>query len=382
MIIRVFFCGFAPITFGMTPAYPKHYSKTKMDAFYEKIMRPILFKQNPEAAHEMALQAMKIVGAVPPLRAVMEYLNLIKTEKPVNVFGLEFPNRVGLAAGFDKDAYAFRAAAAFGFGHIEIGTVSMLKQPGNPKPRIFRYPDLEAVVNSCGFPNDGAEEIAVRLASTVSKSATKRRPLGINIGKSKITDLDKAADDYLFSFNALADYADFFVINVSSPNTPELRRLQGRDFLPNLLGAVSKANDDRAKKLSSKRIPIVLKIAPDLTFTEIDSIIEILQSFKLDAICATNTTVERARENMQPKGGMSGAPLFEKSLGIVRYISKATDGKLPIIAVGGITNTERAGAMMDAGASLVQIYTGMIFRGPFFARSIAKSLLWRDSDWV
>ena len=351
-----------------------------MDAFYEKIMRPILFTQNPEVAHEMALRAMKVVGAVPPLRMVMEYLNLIKTKKPVNVFGVDFPNRVGLAAGFDKDAHAFRAAAAFGFGHIEIGTISMLKQAGNPKPRMFRYPDLEAVVNSCGFPNDGAEEISARLAQTVTAKGRKTCPLGINIGKSKITPLENAAEDYLFSFNALANYADFFVINVSSPNTPELRKLQGKEFLPNLLSAVSKANEDRAKKLGVKRIPIILKIAPDLTYPEIDSILEVLTSLNLDGICATNTTIERVRDGMETKGGMSGAPLFEKSVQVVRYISKATEGKLPIIAVGGITNTERAGEMINAGASLVQIYTGMIYRGPFFARSIAKSLLWKDSD--
>lgn len=351
-----------------------------MDAFYENILRPILFKQNPEVAHDMAMRAMKVVGAVPPLRCLMEYLSLVKTKKPVNVFGIEFPNRVGLAAGFDKDAHVYRAASAFGFGHVEIGTVSMHKQAGNPKPRMFRYPDLEAIVNSCGFPNDGCEEIAKRLAA----SALKKRscPLGINIGKSKITPLDEAASDYLASFNALATYADFLVINVSSPNTPELRKLQGREYLPNLLGAVSKANEDRAKKLGVKRIPIVLKIAPDLTYREIDSILEILTDLHLDGICATNTTVERARENMQPKGGMSGAPLFGKSLQIVRYISKATEGKLPIVAVGGITNTERAGEMINAGASLVQIYSGMIFRGPFFARQIAKSLEWKDSDWL
>lgn len=353
-----------------------------IDAFYEKLLRPILFKQNPEAAHDMALQAMKLVGAVPPLRRAMEHLNLVRAQKPINVFGVNFPNRVGLAAGFDKDAQIFRAAAAFGFGHIEIGTVSMLKQAGNPKPRIFRYPALEAVVNSCGFPNDGAEAISARLAATATKKGRALCPLGVNIGKSKITPLENAAEDYLFSFNALADYADFFTINVSSPNTPELRRLQGKDFLPELLGAIVKANEDRAKKLSAPKIPIILKIAPDLTFAEIDAILQVLTDLSLDGICATNTTIERADANMQPKGGMSGAPLFEKSLGIVRYISKATEGKLPIIAVGGITNAERAGDMLNAGASLVQIYTGMIFRGPFFARTIAKSLLWKDSDWL
>ena len=355
-----------------------------MDVFYEKIMRPILFTQNPELAHDLALKAMRVVSAVPPLRAAMEYLNLVKTEKPVKLFGLDFPNRIGLAAGFDKDAYIWRAAAAFGFGHVEIGTVSKFKQAGNPKPRLFRYPYAEAVVNACGFPNDGAEEIAKRLAVAMGKNRaiTKKCPLGINIGKSKITPLEEAAEDYLFSFSALADYADYFTINVSSPNTPELRRLQGKEFLPDLLGAISAANADRAKKLGVPKIPIILKIAPDLTFAEIDAILSILFELNLDGICATNTTVERTDPKMKIVGGLSGAPLFQKSLEIVSYIAKATGGKLPIIGVGGITDAERAGKMMNAGASLLQVYTGMIFRGPFYARSLANSLLWRDKNWL
>ena len=356
-----------------------------MDPLYENIIRPVLFTQDPETMHELALKAMTIVGAVPPLRVAMEYFNLIKTPNPIKLFGLEFPNRVGLAAGFDKDAYAWRGAAAFGFGHVEIGTVSMLKQAGNPRPRMFRYPSEEAIVNGCGFPNDGAEQIAARLAKVLGKNRalTKKCPLGINIGKSKITPLEEAASDYLFSFNALADYADFFVINVSSPNTPELRRLQGKDFLPNLLGTVSKANEDRSKKLGVARIPIILKIAPDLSFEDIDAILSILMELKLDGICATNTTIARPSDGRYEKtGGLSGKPLFDKSIEVVKYISKASEGKLPIIGVGGITDVQRAGEMMNAGASLVQIYSGMVYRGPFFPRSIANALVWRDSDWV
>lgn len=356
-----------------------------MDYLYEKIVRPVFFTQDPEMAHNVALKAMQVVGAVAPVRKVMELLNLVKTPNKINVFGVDFPNRVGLAAGFDKDAFAFRAAGAFGFGHVEIGTVSRQKQPGNPRPRYFRYPEAEGVVNCCGFPNDGAQEIANRLSKTVGSAAKKRLvPIGINIGKSKITPLEEAAQDYLFSFNALADYADFFVVNVSSPNTPELRRLQGSEYLSNLLWALARANDDRAKKLGVRRIPMILKIAPDLTFSEIDSILSVLHEVGLDGVCATNTTVERGESfsYMEKAGGLSGAPLFEKSIEVVRYISKATGGKLPIIGVGGITNVKRAGEMMNAGASLVQIYTGMIYRGPFFARDVAKALLWRDSDWV
>ena len=356
-----------------------------MDYLYEKVLRPIFFTQDPEVAHSMALKAMQVVGAVAPLRRVMEMLNFVKTPRKIKVFGVDFPNRVGLAAGFDKDALAFRSAAAFGFGHIEIGTISKMKQPGNPRPRYFRYPEVEGVVNCCGFPNDGAEEIAKRLSKLLGeKSENRLFPVGINIGKSKITPLEEAAADYLFSFNALADYADFFVINVSSPNTPELRRLQGRDHLPNLLRAVVRANEDRSKKLGVGRVPIVLKIAPDLSFAEIDSILSIAYEVGIDGVCATNTTIKRDSEfsYMEKAGGLSGAPLFDRSLEVVKYISKATSGKLPIIGVGGITSVERAGDMMNAGASLVQIYTGMVYRGPFFARDIAKGLMWRDSNWV
>lgn len=357
-----------------------------MDALYENIIRPIFFTQDPEAAHDAAVWAMKTVGAIPPLRWAMEYLNLVKTQKPVNVFGIEFPNRVGLAAGFDKDALGWRGAASVGFGHIEIGTVSWHKQSGNPRPRMFRYPKSEAIVNACGFPNDGAEIISKRLASSMGPAAKSKKkiPVGINIGKSKIAPLEEAAEDYLKSFNALVEYADFFVINVSSPNTPELRKLQGQEFLPSLLSAISKANADRAKKLNSKKVPLVLKIAPDLSFSEIDSILSILMELEFDGISATNTTIERPSENpeMEKAGGLSGLPLFEKSLEIVKYISKATSNKLPIIGVGGIVTPEMAGIMMNEGASLVQIYTALIYRGPFFPRALAQSLSWRDRDWV
>lgn len=354
-----------------------------MDVFYEKILRPILFKQDPETAHELAMRAMHLAANLTPLRLLMESLNLVRTEKPIKLFGLEFPNQIGLAAGFDKDAHIWRGAGAFGFGHVEIGTVSRQKQAGNPKPRMFRYPDDEAVVNACGFPNDGAEVIAKRLSKFPAKRKRKV-PLGINIGKSKITPLEEAAEDYVFSFNALADYADFFVVNVSSPNTPELRRLQGTDFLPNLLSEIKKANLDRAKKLGGSKIPIVLKIAPDLTFREIDSILAVLLELEFDGICATNTTITRpeACPYMEKSGGLSGGPLFEKSVEVVSYIHRLLKGKLPIIGVGGITNAERAGRMADAGASLIQVYTGMIFRGPFYARELAKSLKWRYTDWV
>ena len=358
--------------------------KIEMDCIYEKLVKPIFFKQDPEKIHELAIKAMHIIGSIAPLRAAMEKFNLVRDEKPTEIFGVEFPNKIGLAAGFDKEALAWRAAAAFGFGHLEIGTISMHKQSGNPKPRIFRYPDESAIVNSCGFPNDGAETIAARLRKVCSKK-TKRIPLGINIGKSKVTPLEEAAKDYIFSYNALAEFADFFVINVSSPNTPELRKLQGAAYLPELLKAIKEADSERAAKFGIPKIPILLKIAPDLSFREIDSILEIVSELKIDGMVATNTTITRPQnmDYMVKTGGLSGKPLFGKSLEIVSYICKKTEGAIPVIGVGGIHDTECAAKMLDAGASLVQIYSSFIFNGPFFARELAKSLAWRcGRDWV
>lgn len=358
--------------------------KIEMDCIYEKLVKPIFFKQDPEKIHELAIKAMHIIGSIAPLRAAMEKFNLVRDEKPTEIFGVEFPNKIGLAAGFDKEALAWRAAAAFGFGHLEIGTISMHKQSGNPKPRIFRYPEEAAIVNSCGFPNDGAEAIAARLRKVCSKK-TKKIPLGINIGKSKVTPLEEAAKDYIFSYNALAEFADFFVINVSSPNTPELRKLQGASYLPELLKAIKEADSERAAKFGIPKIPILLKIAPDLSFREIDSILEIVSELKIDGMVATNTTVTRPQnmDYMVKTGGLSGKPLFGKSLEIVSYICKKTEGAIPVIGVGGIHDTECAAKMLDAGASLVQIYSSFIFNGPFFARELAKSLAWRcGRDWV
>lgn len=355
-----------------------------MDPIYEKIVKPIFFKQDPENVHEMAVKFMNIVGKVAPLRSVMEKFNFIRDEKPTEVFGVAFPNKVGLAAGFDKDALAWRAAAAFGFGHIEIGTISKHKQSGNPKPRVFRYPAQEALVNSFGFPNDGAEAIAERLEKTYNKKS-KKIPLGINIGKSKVTPIEEAAEDYIFSYSALAKFADFFVVNVSSPNTPELRRLQGSDYLPNLLTEIKNADSDRASKFGVQRIPILLKIAPDLSFREIDGIIETVGRLGIDGIVATNTTVTRPADMgfMEKAGGLSGKPIFKKSLEIVSYICEKTGGSIPVIGVGGIYNSECAARMLDAGACLTQIYSSFIFNGPFFAKELAKSMHWRGgAEWV
>jgi len=351
-----------------------------MDFFFEKLTRPLLFKQDPESAHELAITGLKLLASIAPLRLAMEKFNLVKYSKPVNVFGVNFPNCVGLAAGFDKDATCWRAMPALGFGFSEIGTFTKHKQAGNQKPRVFRYPENEAVVNSMGFPNEGSEAAAKRLSKTIS---SKKTPLGINIGKSKVTPLEEAASDYIFSFNTLADYADYFCLNLSSPNTPELRKLQTKEYLHALLDSVQQANIQRAEKLAKKRIPLLVKIAPDLSFSEIDEILETMQDLSYDGIVATNTTISRPeKSSYETSGGLSGKPLFEKSLEIVSYISKHTNAKLPIIGVGGINDAECAGKMLNAGASLIQIYTPMIFRGPFYAKYLAKSAQWRHEDWL
>jgi dihydroorotate dehydrogenase len=283
---------------------------------------------------------------------------------------LKFPNAVGLAAGFDKNARAWPAAAALGFGHVEIGTVTALAQPGNPTPRMFRYPPQEAVINRMGFNNDGAEAVAARLA-TQPGPGQRRIPLGVNLGKSKVTDLERATEDYLASFARLADHADYLVLNVSSPNTPNLRELQDESRLRELLGAVTAANAARAR-----RVPLLLKIAPDLTWPQIDAVLGVIAEFALDGVIATNTTLARPGffAGVNEAGGLSGAPLRRRATEIINYISRATSGRLPIIGVGGISDPASAGEKLDAGATLVQVYTGMVYRGPFFAADLARAL--------
>jgi dihydroorotate dehydrogenase len=299
--------------------------------------------------------------------------------QPIEAFGLRFANAVGLAAGFDKNARAWPAAAAMGFGHVEIGTVTAHAQPGNPKPRMFRYPQQEAVINRMGFNNEGSAAVAARLAKQPPRGQ-RRIPLGVNLGKSKIADIEKAAEDYLVSFDRLADYADYLVLNVSSPNTPNLRQLQDEPRLRELLAAITRANRERASAAGKQRVPILLKIAPDLTWPQIDTVLTVIADYGLDGIIATNTTLARPGyfATVNESGGLSGAPLARRSTEIVGYISKATNRKLPIIGVGGIVNAEIAAEKLDAGATLVQVYTGMIYRGPFFAADIAHALLERQ----
>jgi len=348
-----------------------------MGVIYEKLVRRALFTLDPEHAHELGVHALALLGALPPLCRLLERSRGLPAarHRPVEAFGLKFPNAVGLAAGFDKNARAWPAAAALGFGHVEIGTVTALRQPGNDRPRVFRYPAAEAVINRMGFNNDGAEAVAARLARQPGPGR-RRIPLGINLGKSKVVPLDEAVADYLASFARLAGHADYLVLNVSSPNTPGLRQLQDGGRLRELLGAVTAANRARAAQPGRARKPLLLKIAPDLTFPQIDAVLETIAEFGLDGIIATNTTLARPGPfaAVGEAGGLSGAPLRLRATEVIRYIARATAGRLPIIGVGGITDAESAGEKLDAGATLVQLYTGLIYRGPFLAAAVARAL--------
>ncbi len=352
-----------------------------MGVIYEKLLRPRLFSQDAEKSHEQALLALQTLARFAPLCSLLAWGNRVHGAKPIELFGLKFPNAVGLAAGFDKNAIGWRAAPALGFGHVEIGTVTLHAQPGNARPRMFRLPEHEALINRLGFPNEGAEAIAQRLARFPAKS--RAIPLGVNLGKSKAVPLEQAANDYLASFNLLADHADYFVINVSSPNTPELRRLQTSEFLPGLLKLMRKSARDRARKLGTRPAPLLLKIAPDLAFAEIDELLATVAEHEIEGIIATNTTLARPGiVGAAEAGGLSGRPLHPRVVEIVRFISLATQGRLPIIGCGGVMQPADAHRLMDNGAALIQLYTGMVYRGPFFARDLAHALSWRHREWV
>jgi dihydroorotate dehydrogenase len=345
-----------------------------MGFLYERVVAPLLYRLDPETAHTAGLRAMGLLGALGPLRALLERGLAPPGTGPIALAGLRFPNAVGLAAGFDKDGLGWRGAAALGFGHVEVGTVTRLAQPGNPRPRVFRYPALRAVVNRYGFPNAGTEALARRLAAGPGPG-NRPGPLGINIGKSKVVDAadrDAVAEDYLASFRLLAPHADYVAVNISSPNTPGLRALQDKAPLADLLGALQAEN----RGLPRGPVPIFLKIAPDLAYGQLDDILEVALGTGLAAIIATNTTVGRpaGTASCETSGGLSGAPLLARSLEVVRYLCRASDGRIPVIGCGGILNGAEAARFLDEGASLVQVYSGLVFRGPELAREVAQAL--------
>jgi dihydroorotate dehydrogenase len=344
----------------------------QIDRMYP-IIRWFLFKYDPEKIHYFTFKLLGFWLKVPLVKPIWKSIYCIKNQLlETEVAGIKFPNPVGLAAGFDKNALRINELAACGFGFIEIGTVTPVGQDGNPKPRLFRLIEDQAIINRMGFNNDGAAEIVERL-----KKLQPTCIIGGNIGKNKVTPNEDAISDYLLCYNALEPYVDYFVVNVSSPNTPNLRELQDKEPLTKLLQTLM---DKRTEVHSLK--PIFLKIAPDLTDSQLDDIIVIVKETKIAGIIATNTTIERGNlvtSSSQVEsigaGGVSGKPLKDRSTEVIRYLYKNSNGSFPIIGVGGIYSAEDALEKLQAGASLIQIYSGFIYEGPGLVKKINKAVL-------
>ncbi|MEJ7643589.1 MAG: quinone-dependent dihydroorotate dehydrogenase [Chryseolinea sp.] len=340
---------------------------------YKSFVRPILFLAGPEKIHHLVFTLLRTAGKIPGFNRLLHYcfaVNEPSLER--ELFGIKFSNPIGLAAGFDKDARLIDGMAALGFGFIEIGTLTPKPQEGNDKPRLFRLPGDEALVNRMGFNNQGVQMAVGRLKSRKSNVI-----VGGNIGKNKATRIENAQDDYVDCFNALEPYVDYFVVNVSSPNTPGLRSLQEKEPLQKLLATIK-----RLSLASAKPKPVLLKIAPDLTNEQLDDIVEILSKTKTDGVIATNTTISRAalktsqdRLNQIGYGGLSGAPLRERSNEVIRYLRNKLGRDYPIIGVGGIMNEADAIEKLKAGANLIQLYTGFIYEGPGLVKRIARAVV-------
>jgi len=340
---------------------------------YKTIIRPILFQFDPELVHHWVFFWIRLFQKIPFLGNLQKrFFSLKNASFHRKIFGIDFPNPIGLAAGFDKDAIAIDALANYGFGFIEIGTLTPKPQEGNPKKRLFRLKKDKAIINRMGFNNKGVEEAIKRLKKRKSKII-----IGGNIGKNKVTSNEEAVYDYLNSFEALFNYVDYFVVNVSSPNTPNLRELQEKEPLTKLLKALQKNNN-----LKDKRKPILLKIAPDLTDEQLLDIIEIIIETKLDGVIATNTTIERdnlieskGRIETIGNGGLSGKPLAKRSTEVIRFLAEKSNKAFPIIGVGGIHSPNDALEKLEAGADLIQLFTGFIYEGPGLVKDILKELI-------
>lgn len=319
------------------------------------LVKPFVFALDPETAHEIAIAGMRVTGALTGPGKPLP-------DTPVTVMGLEFPNRIGLAAGLDKNGEAIDALAGWGFGFIEVGTVTPRPQSGNPKPRMFRLPAVDGIINRMGFNNRGIDALVTNV-----RAAKYRGILGINIGKNADTPIERAADDYLIGLEKAYPHASYVAVNISSPNTKNLRALQGESELDALLGAL-KARQQELAQRHGKHVPLALKIAPDLDDAQLANIADALRRHRIDAVIATNTTLDRSRVAGQPHaeetGGLSGAPLFEASTAVVKKLAAALAGEVPIIAAGGVTDGAKAKAKLDTGAQLVQIYSGLVYRGP------------------
>ena len=342
-----------------------------------QLLRQLLFNLPPEKAHYFSMNLLRDINRVGIASSILKknfHFNHPSLQR--EVFGLKFPNPVGLGAGFDKNALYLNELAVLGFGFVEIGTVTPLPQPGNDHPRLFRLPKDKALINRMGFNNNGVKAIRGRLEFWRSSSKNNQLIVGGNLGKNKVTENENAWKDYATCFNELFDTADYFVVNVSSPNTPGLRELQEKDSLLKILSNLQNINNAK-----QKRKPLLLKIAPDLTEEQLDDIISLSDEVKLDGLVATNTTISRenliADKNLIHQignGGLSGKPLQKRSTEVVNYISKQTSGSIPIIASGGIFTGSDAVEKFKAGASLIQAWTGFIYEGPSIAKNICKHL--------
>jgi dihydroorotate dehydrogenase len=338
-------------------------------AFYP-LLRPLLFRLDPERAHASSIAALRFAGAVPPLRALVRAA-LRPVDDPVELFGLRFPNRVGLAAGYDKDARALFGLAAMGFGHLEIGTVTPRPQAGNPRPRLFRLVEDRSVVNRLGFPSQGAARVAERL---------RRRPrgvvVGLNLGKQRETPLERAVDDYLSLVEAFAPLADYLTVNVSSPNTPGLRQLETGGALGRLLAPLVRRRDELAAA-NGRRTPLLVKLSPDLAPEDLDAAVDAALDAGVDGLVATNTTLSRegVRSPLAAEaGGLSGALLTAASTAVLARVAGRVAGRVPIVGAGGVLAAADARAKRAAGADLVQLYSGLVFRGPGLVREAALAL--------
>jgi dihydroorotate dehydrogenase len=392
-----------------------------------RLIRPLLFRLDPETAHGLTLRLVGMAGKVAPTRWLLQAM-FEAPDKPVEVFGLRFKNPMGLAAGYDKDGIAVRGLAALGFGHVEIGTVTPLPQAGNPKPRVYRLVEDEAVINRMGFPGRGMEAVRVELERVrkwrgkindsngistdlvvdkggdcfvgnstllvpkepgqamtdgegIAPSGKERLPrndviVGVNLGKNKDTPIDKAAEDYLVLLHTFLPLADYLAINISSPNTVGLRRLQGREMLEELLGAIARERK-QMMEVNGRWKPVLVKLAPDLSEEELEDALGVIVDQGMDGVIATNTTLGREglRSTLQGEsGGLSGSPLRGRSEEMLKKTAKHLNGRLPIISAGGIMNPEEAKRRLELGAALVQVYTGLIYAGPGLVKEIVKSL--------
>lgn len=340
---------------------------------YKFLIRPLFFKFDPEKIHHFTFSLIRFLHRI-GLGGV--FRSIYKLENPKlerELFGLKFPNPVGLAAGFDKDAKLYKELSNLGFGFIEIGTVTPKPQDGNEKPRLFRLKNDAAIINRMGFNNGGVAEAVERLKTNPLQGHENRVLIGGNIGKNKITPNEEAVNDYIICFETLFDYVDYFVVNVSSPNTPNLRALQEKKPLTDLLQTLQDKNN-----LKQKRKPILLKIAPDLTDEQLLDIIDIVATTKIDGVIATNTTISReglTSDNKNEMGGLSGKPLTKRSTEVIRFLSQKSNKAFPIIGVGGIHSAKDALEKLDAGADLIQLYTGFIYEGPGLIKEINKAIL-------